>query len=94
MPNKNFFTLDRFRSKPRSSTSPLVVEHPWRVAGNLEVTSSLVGLVPTNALVLSGLANFQLGRDVPYLLPGSNYLLLENEQTATLLIDLSTIVAF
>jgi hypothetical protein len=55
VPNKNFFTLDRFRDKPRSSTSPLVIEHPRRVAGNLEVTSSPVGLVPTNALVFTDL---------------------------------------
>jgi hypothetical protein len=60
VPNKNFFTLDRFRDKPRSSTSPLVIEHPRRVAGNLEVTSSPVGLVPTNALILSGLVNFRV----------------------------------
>jgi hypothetical protein len=51
VPNKNFLHSTALGDKPRSSTSPLVIEHPRRVTGNPEVTSSPVGLVPTNAFV-------------------------------------------
>ncbi len=37
-----------------------IAPHCVRIAGKREVTGSAVGFVPTNALVLTGLANFRV----------------------------------
>jgi len=50
---KRFEELESEKSKRRDRSTP----HCVMIAGKPEVTGSSVGFVPTNALVLSGLAN-------------------------------------
>src|SRR5262249_16617392 len=44
-PNKNLFTFDRFRDKPPSSTSPLVIERPGRVTSKPDCDLKAVGMI-------------------------------------------------
>jgi hypothetical protein len=51
---------DQYRKVGLQEAIPRLASNSGRITGNPEVISSPVGLVPTNALVLSGPANFRV----------------------------------